>query len=80
MTAFFVACPLCGAAGGLGLFFLILGVFLAMFTGTILLFVAGWMRGEWKDDETRWEAVLAEEPEARTSGGSAPARRWEGTP
>ena len=55
-----LACPLCGAAGGLWLFFLILGVFVLMFGGTVLLFMAGVGRGEWTDGQLRWSAVEAE--------------------
>lgn len=56
----FLACPLCGAAGGLWLFFVIFGTFLLMFSGTILLFAAAVARGEWQDKTLRWSAVRAE--------------------
>lgn len=65
-TSFALACPACGAAGGLWLFFLVLGVFLTMFTGTVLLFASSWGRKEWTDDTLRWSAVVAEE---RALGG-----------
>ncbi|MFN0204966.1 MAG: hypothetical protein ACKVS6_01475 [Planctomycetota bacterium] len=53
-------CPLCGAAGNLWLFFIILGTFIFMFAGTLCLFFAAVSRGEWKDPEIRWGAVRAE--------------------
>lgn len=53
-------CPLCGAAGNLWLFFIILGTFIFMFAGTFCLFFAAISRGEWKDPDIRWAAVRAE--------------------
>ncbi|MBI3817465.1 MAG: hypothetical protein HY286_02150 [Planctomycetes bacterium] len=61
----FLACPFCGAAGGLWLFFTLFGVFVMMFAGTILLFAAACSRGEWKDSELRWSAVRAEFDESQ---------------
>ena len=57
---------------GLWLFFLILGVFVLMFGGTVLLFMAGVGRGEWTDGDLRWSAVAAEN-EALEKAGIAPA-------
>lgn len=56
----FLACPLCGAAGSTTLFFVILGMFILMFSGTILLFLAAMGRGEWRNGDLRWSAVRAE--------------------
>lgn len=67
----FVACPLCGAAGGLWLFFLVFGTFLMMFGGTILLFFAAAARGEWKDPDLRWAAVRAENGEDQNKSRGA---------
>ena len=58
-----IACPFCGAGSGLALLVLILSVFVMMFTGTILLFLSSWWRGEWKDGDARWLAVRAEKDE-----------------
>ena len=56
-----LACPLCGAGSGLELFALILGVFVLMLLGTVLLFLASWWRGDWGDARSRFDALRAEE-------------------
>lgn len=56
-----LACPMCGAGSGLGLFFLILGVFALMLGGTVLLFLGSWWRGDWRDADARFDALRAEE-------------------
>ena len=60
-----LACPFCGAGSGLALLLLIVGVFVLMFAGTILLFLSSWGRGEWRDRDARWLAVRAEKDESR---------------
>lgn len=65
------ACPACGAAGGFGLFVLVFGVFLLMFTGTVVLFLAAAGRGEWKDASLRSEALRAENLEPQSNDHDA---------
>ena len=60
-----LACPFCGAGAGLALLFLVLGVFVLMFTGMILLFLSSFGRGEWRDRGARWLALRAENDERR---------------
>jgi hypothetical protein len=55
------ACPACGAAGGLGLFVVVFGVFILMFLGTVLLFVGAAGRGEWRSQDLRSAALVAEQ-------------------
>ncbi|MBL8694639.1 MAG: hypothetical protein JNJ88_11135 [Planctomycetes bacterium] len=55
-----LACPACGAAGGPWLFLIVFGTFVLMFSGTILMFLASWWRGEWHDNTLRWSAIESE--------------------
>lgn len=59
-----LACPLCGIGSGTVLFLLILGLFLCMFSATILMFWGSWKDGDWNKDRARWGAIKAEYPES----------------